>query len=55
MQIWRDELIIVVTKYALTLLDSDRHDRWVEGKLDSHLVVVWEDHHGVLIANDKVN
>ena len=53
MQVWRDELVIVVTKYALTLLDW--HDRWVEGELDSHLVVIWEDHHGILVANDKVD
>ena len=27
-------------------------DRWIDGELDGHLIVVWEDSHCVLVADD---
>lgn len=45
-------MVSSISKYALVLL-SLRNWR-VHSELDGHLVVVREDHHGLLITNDKI-
>ena len=48
---WRRK--VVISEDTMGLLRSKY--RWVESKLDSHLIVIWEDHHCILVTDHKVH
>lgn len=48
---WRRK--VVIPEDTIVLLRSKY--RWVESKLDSHLIIIWEDHHSILITDHKVH
>ena len=44
--------VFVVLRQILSVEKSWLSDRRVDGELDGHLIVVWEDSHRVLVADD---
>ena len=43
--------VFVVLRQILPVEKSWLSDRWIDGELDGHLIVVWEDSHRVLVAD----
>ena len=45
-------LVFVVLRQVFPVEKRWLSDRWIDGELDGHLIVVWEDSHRVLVADD---